>query len=81
MRREVAARASIFLGAIVAFPLSFYLIYHLFAPGGVMQNYKAASGGYMNWTQQFLQKYRPQTMVYRPELMLKEQSTSLHVYT
>ena len=36
IRRDVAARASITLGMLVALPLSTYMLYHLFAPHGVM---------------------------------------------
>ena len=81
MRREVAARASITLGLLVAVPLSTYLLYHWFAPGGVMQNYKASSGAYMFWAQNFMYRPKSQTAIYRPEINLKEQSGSLHKYT
>ena len=36
IRRDVAGRASITLGALVAMPLSAYMAYHMFAPHGVM---------------------------------------------
>lgn len=36
IRRDVAARASLTLGFLVALPLSVYMMYHMFAPHGVM---------------------------------------------
>jgi hypothetical protein len=36
MRRDVSARASVTLGAFVAFPLASYFIYNSFAAHGVM---------------------------------------------
>ena len=81
MRRDVAARASISLGLLVALPLSTYMLYHLFAPHGVMQNYKASSGAYMYWAQNFMYRAKSQTAIYRPEFNHKETSGSLHRYT
>jgi len=81
MRREVAARASITLGFLVALPLSTYMLYHLFAPHGVMQNYKASSGAYLYWAQNFMYRAKSQTAIYRPEFNHKEMSGSLHKYT
>ena len=36
MRRDIAAKSSLFLGFLVAFPLSVYMLYNFFAPHGVM---------------------------------------------
>ena len=49
IRRDVTTRSAMLLGLGVAMPLSAYMIYHLFAAHGVMQNYKASSGAYMYW--------------------------------
>ena len=81
IRRDVAARASITLGMLVALPLSTYMLYHLFAPHGVMQNYKASSGAYLYWAQNFMYRAKSQTAIYRPEFNHKESSGSLHRYT
>ena len=61
MRRDVAARVSLFWGTVVAVPLSIYMLYHLFAPHGVMQNHKTSSGAYMYWAQNFLYRAKSQT--------------------
>lgn len=81
MRREVASRASLGLGLLFAFPMSCYMCYHLFAPYGVMQNYKSSSGAYLYWAQNFMYRQRSTTAVYRPEFYLKETGSSLHLYT
>ena len=81
IRRDVAARASITLGFLVAAPLSAYMVFNMFAPHGVMQNHKASSGAYLYWAQNFMYRAKSQTAIYRPEFMLKESSTSLHKYT
>ena len=81
MRREVTSRASLSLGFLVAAPLSGYLIYNLFAPNGVMQNYKASSGAYLYWAQNFLYRMKSHTAIYRPEFNFKETGGSLHEYT
>jgi hypothetical protein len=67
MRREVSSRVSISLGFMVALPLATYMLYHCFAAHGVMQNYKASSGAYMYWTQNFLYRAKSTTAIYRPE--------------
>ena len=81
IRREVASRASLSLGLLVAFPLSFYMIYNTFGANGVMQNYKASAGAYLYWAQNFLYRQKSQTAMYRPEFNFKETSGSLHKYT
>lgn len=81
IRREVTARASLTLGGLVALPLATYMLYHSFAAHGVMQNYKASSGAYMYWAQNFLYRAKSTTAIYRPEFAWKESSGSLHRYT
>ena len=81
MRREIAGRVSLSLGFLVAVPLATYMIYHLFAPNGVMQNHKASSGAYMYWAQNFLYRPKSHTQIYYPEFEWKEQGSSLHRYT
>ena len=78
MRRNVTVRASLTLGVAFAVPCSMYMVYHLFAPAGVMQNYKASSGAYLYWLQNFL--YRPKTFqeMFRPEVWQMERASSLH---
>ena len=46
IRKDVAGRASVTMGFIVALPLATYMLFNCFAPGGVMQNYKATAGAY-----------------------------------
>ena len=78
MRRNVTSRVSLSLGVLAAVPLSMYMVYHLFAPSGVMQNYKASSGAYLYWLQNFM--YRPKTFteMFRPEIWQYERASSLH---
>ena len=59
MRRDVTVKVSLCLATLFAFPLGSYMIYHIFAPYGVMQNHKSTSGAYMFWAQNFL--YRSHT--------------------
>ena len=49
MRRVATGRAQISLVVAFAVPFSTYMLYNFFAPGGVMQNYKASSGAFMNY--------------------------------
>lgn len=81
MRREVAGRVSLTLGMLFALPVSTYMIYHMFAANGVMQNYKSTSGAYLYWAQNFMYRSRSQTQIYRPEFLAKEQGSSLRQYT
>ena len=81
IRREVASRASLSLGLLVALPLSFYMIYNTFGANGVMQNYKSSAGAYLYWAQNFMYRQKSQTAMYRPEFNFKETSGSLHKYT
>ena len=62
-------------------PLSYYMIYHLFTPKGVMQNYKASAGAYGYSAMNFLNAPRSQTQVWRPEIDFVEQSASLTMYS
>ena len=57
------------------------MIFHFFAPSGVMQNYKASSGAYMNYAMTWMLKPRSMTNIYRPELEWAAQGGALHVYT
>jgi hypothetical protein len=81
MHRAVNANVSLTLGTLVGIPLASYMIYHFFAPNGVMQNNKATSGVYMYWAQNFLYKGKTNQEIYRPEFYFKETSSSLHRYT
>ena len=57
------------------------MIYHFFAPSGVMQNYKASSGAYMNFAMVWLMRQRSMTATYRPEIDNVRQMGPLHNYT
>jgi hypothetical protein len=81
MRRNVTVNVSLALGTLFAVPLGSYMIFHLFAPAGVMQNNKATSGAYMYWAQNFLYKGKTNQEIYRPEFYFKETSSTLHRYT
>ena len=81
IRRDVTARAAVALGFFVAVPLSTYLIYHIFAPYGVMHNHKSGSGTYMHGIQNVMYRLHSQTSVWRPEIDIKEQSSSLFEYS
>ena len=54
MRRDSNARAQVLMTMGLAIPLGAYLLYHWFAPSGVMQNYKASSGAYAYYAQSFM---------------------------
>ena len=54
IKREVNSRVTVALTLLFGLPLSAYLIHGWFAPSGVMQNYKASSGAYMDFTQRFI---------------------------
>jgi hypothetical protein len=81
MRRDVTTKVSLCLGTAFAFPLGAYMIYHIFAPYGVMQNHKSTSGAYMFWAQNFLYRAKSHQEIYRPEFYFKETTSSLHVYS
>ena len=71
-RVDLNNKARLILGVGFAAPFSAYLLYHYFAPGGVMQNHRASAGAYMYWTQSFLNAPQTPMQVYRPEFYLKE---------
>ena len=81
LRKNVTVRARLLLGISFALPFSVYFMYHLAAPAGVMQNHHAASGAYMNFMQTFMYRQKSMTEIYRPEIHLKEQASSLNDYT
>ena len=81
MRRDVNSRASLYMGLGLCIPLSVYMIYHLFAPAGVMQNHKSSTGAYAYYPQNFMYPQRSQTATFRPEIDFKEQGASLTMYT
>ena len=81
IRKTVSARSRLFLGAAFGVPFTFYFVFNWFAPGGVWNNHRAASGAYMNYMQTFMYRTKTTTEIYRPEIALKEQASSLGDYT
>jgi hypothetical protein len=81
IRKNVIGRAQVSLMLLGGFPLSAYLLYNWFAPGGVMQNMKASSGAYMYWPQNFMYRPKTQREMYRPEYDNKEMYTPLSAYS
>ena len=81
MRREMGTRVSAFWGLLIGVPLWSYVIYHCFAPHGVMQNHKQSSGAYMYWASNFMYRAKTQTQIYRPEQFFKETTGSLQNYS
>ena len=81
IRKDVMGKVSVSLGFLVAAPLSVYMLYNCFAPGGVMQNVKASSGVYAYFPQNFMHKMRTTRAIYRPEIDYKENYSSLFNYT
>ena len=81
IRRDVTARAQLYLGLMFATPAALYFIYHFFHPNGVMHNNKSAAGNYMWWPQNFMYIMKPQTQIWRPEFYQKEMHSSLHLYS
>ena len=81
LRKNVTVRARLLLGLSFAFPFGLYFIFNLMAPGGVMQNHRASSGAYMNFMQTFMYRQKSTTEIYRPEIALKEQASSLNEYS
>ena len=49
IRLDQTGRAKMIMGFGFALPFSVYIIYHLMAPHGVMQNFRSSNGAYMNW--------------------------------
>ena len=81
MRRTGTGYAQAALAMAFVFPFGTYMIYNFFAPSGVMQNYKASSGAYMNFTMVWLMRPRTMTATYRPEIDNARQMAPLHLYT
>ena len=81
IRRQGNVNAQLILSMSFAIPFCSYMIYNLFAPAGVMQNYKASSGAYMSFTMKWLLKPQTMTMTYRPEMEMANQQGALHNYT
>ena len=81
MRRNAVVRGQTSLSVLIVFPLGCYMTYHLFAPQGVMQNYKASSGNYGGFLQSFMLPQKSTTAMFRPEIEFKEQGASLALYT
>ena len=81
LRKHANTRAGAILAMGVYAPLATYLLYHFFAPTGVMQNHRAATGAYGHYMQNFLSLPTSQTTIYRPELALTEQGASLAMYS
>ena len=68
LRIETNSRARLILAAIFAGPFAAYMTYHTFAPKGVMQNWKASSGAYLNFYKNYMTPYKSQTEIYWPEI-------------
>ena len=81
MRRAGTGYAQAALALGFGIPFATYMLYNFFAPGGVMQNYKASSGAYMNFTMVWLLKPRTMTATYRPEIDNARQMAPLQMYT
>ena len=80
MRRTAGNNGHILFVFGIIMPMSMYWCYHTFAPTGVMQNYKSGSGAYMNGVQNIMYRLHSQTSVWRPEIELKEQTSSKKKY-
>ena len=48
------AKTNLILGTAFALPFTVYMWYHLVAPSGVMNNFRASNGAYMYFVQNFL---------------------------
>ena len=81
IRADQASRARFLLGGLAAFPIGVYLLYHTYSPHGVLQNFKATNGAYMQQMQNFLGPMKSYQQIYRPEIHMKEQSLSLYTYS
>ena len=80
LRKVAETRARFFLGAFISVTFSTYFLYHFFAPGGVMQNHRTSQGAYMHYMQTFMFRQKSTTDMLRPEILLKEQNSSLGQY-
>ena len=74
------AKTNLILGIAFTLPFSVYMWYHMVAPSGVMNNFRASNGAYMYFVQNFLGPAKSYQQVYRPEFYQKEQSLSLYAY-
>ena len=81
MRRQAVANGQITMSLLFLIPFGSYMIYNFFAPGGVMQNYKASSGAYMAYPKTWMLKQRSMTNIWRPEIEFTSQAGALHAYT
>eukprot|EP00347_Sterkiella_histriomuscorum_P002983 403366050 len=80
IRRDIATRSSIYVAAILLFPVGAYVVYQLAAPYGALHNVKSTNGVYMYTPQNFMQRFRSVQQIYRPEFYFKDQYTSLNMY-
>merc|ERR1712032_334896 len=53
-------------------PVGIYLIYNTYAPSGVLQNFKATNGAYMQQMQNFIGPVKSYQQMYRPEIIMEE---------
>ena len=81
IRLDQIARARIGLGLLFAIPFGTYFIYHMYAPSGVMQNFRASNGAYIYWGQNFLGPAKTYQQVYRPEFANRNDNLSLYSYS
>ena len=81
IRADTTAKSRLGLAVLFAIPYASYMMYHMFAPTGVMQNFRASNGAYMYFAQNFLGPAKSYQHIYRPEFYQKEQAMSLYAYT
>ena len=81
MRLDQTSRARVILGTGFLVPFSMYLLYHTFAPTGVMQNHRASAGAYMYYAQNFLGPKKSFQQIYRPGKSKFDKSLVLKNYT
>ena len=79
IRKEVSMRGGFMWCALFGAPISWYVVYHYFAPEGVMQNYKSATGMHLYWMNSFMLRPRSLTERFMPEIHYKEQGKYAHV--
>ena len=49
VRIDQGAKTRLLLGAAFAIPFSWYMIYNIFAPTGVTNNFRSSNGAYFYW--------------------------------
>ena len=81
IRSDITNKARLMLGVGVGIPFLTYLIYHMYAPSGVMQNHRASNGAYLYWVQNFLGTGRSNQAIYRPQFAIKESTAPLFEYS